>query len=39
MRLAYVLTATDMCMRENDVTLEIPKSSYISLIETVLFST
>ena len=28
MRLAYALTATDMCMRENDVTLGIPKSSY-----------
>ena len=28
MRLAYALTATDMCMRENDVTLGIPKTSY-----------
>ena len=28
MRLAYALTATDMRMRENDVTLGIPKSSY-----------
>ena len=27
MQLAYVLTATDMRMRENDVTLGIPKSS------------
>ena len=29
MRLAYALTATDMRMRENDVILGIPKSSYI----------
>ena len=28
MRLAYALTATDMRMRENDVTLGIPKTSY-----------
>ena len=28
MRLAYALTATDMRMRKNDVTLGIPKSSY-----------
>ena len=27
MRLAYALTATNMRMRENDVTLGIPKSS------------
>ena len=30
MRLAYALTATDIRMRENDVTLGIPKSSYIA---------
>ena len=29
MRLAYALTATDMRMRENDVTLGIPNTSYI----------
>ena len=29
MRLAYALTATDMRMRENVITLRIPKSYYI----------
>ena len=28
MRLAYALTATDMRMRENDVIMGIPKTSY-----------
>ena len=31
MQLAYALTATDMRMRENDVTLGIPKSSYMDM--------
>ena len=32
MRLAYALMATDMRMRENDVTLGIPKTSYMGPI-------